>query len=297
MQQFHVRLVVLSIIIVTSISAGSPIYDNVDFETDDAPIYDYVDFETDDTAGEYGDYFDGDTAMPNSQPQAIDGSFARNGLIDENRRWPNHTVVYHINEEDFDEEQLSKIKAAMADIANHSCIIFRPRETDDEHAVIIKGGDKICSSAVGYVAGEKEAQTILLNDSCFRHGSLIHEMLHTLGFRHMQSTYDRDDYIAVQWDNIIPEYKKNFIKYSNKTLTNFGVPYDYNSVLHYWESAFTANGNNTIIPLKENVTIGQRKGLSHGDILKVNRMYCVNNGTGDEDNTFAGYDEEVSIDK
>uniref|UniRef100_A0A2H1WVN3 SFRICE_001362 n=1 Tax=Spodoptera frugiperda TaxID=7108 RepID=A0A2H1WVN3_SPOFR len=77
---------------------SSPIYNNLDFETDDAPIYDYVDFETD---GEYGDYFEGDTAMPNSQPQAIDGSFARNGLIDETRRWPNHTVVYHINEEDF----------------------------------------------------------------------------------------------------------------------------------------------------------------------------------------------------
>ncbi|XP_050553228.1 seminal metalloprotease 1 isoform X3 [Spodoptera frugiperda] len=294
MQQFHVRLVVLSIIIVTSISAGSPIYDNVDFETDDAPIYDYVDFETD---GEYGDYFEGDTAMPDSQPQAIDGSFARNGLIDETRRWPNHTVVYHINEEDFDEEQLSKINAAMADIANHSCVIFRPRETDDEHAVIIKGSD-ICSAKVGYAPYHADLQVIELADTCFKHGTIIHELLHTLGFRHMHSTYDRDDYIDVLWDNVQPGYEENFIKDDSDYVTNFGVPYDYNSVLHYTESAFTANGNNTIIPLKENVTnIGQRDGLSHGDILKVNRMYCVNNGTGDEDDPFAEYDEEVSIDK
>lgn len=45
-------------------------------------------------------------------------------------------------------------------------------------------------------------------------------------------------------------HEHNFAKYSNDTVTDFGVPYDYDSVMHYTEKAFSANGNNTIVPLK-----------------------------------------------
>ncbi|CAH1643530.1 unnamed protein product [Spodoptera littoralis] len=287
MVKFHIRLVVLSSIIVFSISTASPIYDSVDSEKDAAPIYDNVDFETDDDVGEYGKYFEGDMVLSVSQQQALENSYARNGLVDEDQRWPNHTVVYHINEEDFDEEQISKIMNAMAEIANHSCLIFRPRASEDEHAVVIEGSNDGCSAAVGYVPpGDDQEQTISLARGCFRHGSLVHEMLHTLGFRHMQSTHDRDDYVTVVWDNIQPEYAYNFLKYGNDSVTNLGVPYDYNSVMHYTRKAYSSNGKDTIIPLKENVNIGQRVGLSHGDIMKLNRMYCLKNKTDDEEDTY-----------
>lgn len=41
-----------------------------------------------------------------------------------------------------------------------------------------------------------------LSNGCFRHGTVVHEMLHTLGFYHMQSTYDRDDFVKIIWENI-----------------------------------------------------------------------------------------------
>jgi hypothetical protein len=53
--------------------------------------------------------------------------------------------------------------------------------------------------------------------------------------------------------------------------------YDYGSVMHYQRDAFTANGQQTIIPTRNaSAIIGQRVGMSEIDILEVQRYYgCV----------------------
>jgi hypothetical protein len=51
--------------------------------------------------------------------------------------------------------------------------------------------------------------------------------------------------------------------------------YDYGSIMHYPRNAFTINGQDTIIPrqaLPAGVTMGQRSGLSAGDIAGVHTM-------------------------
>lgn len=56
--------------------------------------------------GEFGEYFEGDMLLTAVQREAIqkamdvDGT-SRNGLRNGAKRWPNKTVVYHINDEDF----------------------------------------------------------------------------------------------------------------------------------------------------------------------------------------------------
>lgn len=59
-----------------------------------------------------------------------------------------------------------------------------------------------CSSAIGMVGG---TQKITLTPDCVREkGTIIHEFLHALGFFHEHSRPDRDKYITVIPENIIP---------------------------------------------------------------------------------------------
>lgn len=233
--------------------------------------------------GEYGTHFEGDMVLTEEQRKAVesDESSNRNGLRDVTKHWPKGTVVYYIVKDDFDEKHIQMIKDAISEIANKSCIKFHKRKTKDEHAVIIQGSEHGCFSHVGYIKPSNESsseedlrQVLNLAKGCFKHGTIIHEMLHTIGFHHMQSTYNRDDFVTILWENIIPGHEHNFEKHSNKTINDYGVPYDYSSVMHYSEKAFSKNGNNTIIPKQPDVVIGQRNGLSKDDIVKLTKMYC-----------------------
>lgn len=65
----------------------------------------------------------------------------------------------------------------------------------------------------------------------------------------------------------------NFQKYAEEQLDTQGVNYDASSIMHYSRAAFSKNGKDTIIPIKPDAKIGQRKGLSAKDIIKLNLLY------------------------
>ncbi|GMT17666.1 hypothetical protein PFISCL1PPCAC_8963, partial [Pristionchus fissidentatus] len=70
-------------------------------------------------------------------------------------------------------------------------------------------------------------------DYLFQPGTLQHEIAHSMGLDHTQTRYDRDSYITVNTNNINPAALINFQKKTSAINNNFGVPYDYSSVLHY----------------------------------------------------------------
>lgn len=68
------------------------------------------------------------------------------------------------------------------------------------------------------------------------------------------------------------DFYENFRSYSFRDANSFGLPYDYDSVMHYSNRAFSQDGSVTI-RAKGNKTIGQRDGLSALDVAKLNLMY------------------------
>lgn len=106
-------------------------------------------------------------------------------------------------------------------------------------------------------------------------GAVKHEMFHVLGLFHEHSRPDRDDYIEILWDNIDPVYYPNFYKTDYIFSSAFGLPYDYDSLMHYPSNAFAKKGKNVTIVSKDgrNQILGQLEEPTYFDYEKIRRMY------------------------
>ncbi|KAH8337560.1 hypothetical protein KR074_004625 [Drosophila pseudoananassae] len=217
------------------------------------------------------DMFQGDIGIP--------PLMQRNGMNTALHLWPNRTVFFEIEPNKFREEHMVLIRQAMNTIQEKSCVIFRnATEAERSSSLLITSQTKGCSTLVLGFRNFTNKMNLQLFDpgrGCFRIGSIIHEFLHVLGFEHQHVAQDRDQFVRIEWENINPEFKINFInndKISN--FTSFGETYDYDSVMHYIPTAFSKNGLPTITPLKEaGQRMGQRLGMSEIDVRKLNKMY------------------------
>lgn len=64
-------------------------------------------------------------------------------------------------------------------------------------------------------------------------GLYLHEIGHALGLVHEHQLPNRDNHIDILWDNVKPEWKQWFEKYSSSEISDNDVPYDLSSVMHY----------------------------------------------------------------
>ncbi|EDV33638.1 uncharacterized protein Dana_GF13898 [Drosophila ananassae] len=217
------------------------------------------------------DFFQGDIIIPPLKQ--------RNGMNTALHLWPNRTVWFEIEPNIFGDDHMVLIRKAMNTIQENSCVIFRnATEAERNFSLLITSQTKGCSTLILGFRNSTNKMNLQLFDpgrGCFRIGSLIHEFLHVLGFEHQHVAHNRDQFVRIEWENIQPEFKINFInndKLSN--FTSFGESYDYDSVMHYIPTAFSKNGKPTITPLKKvGQRMGQRVGMSEIDIRKLNKMY------------------------
>ncbi|PSN37554.1 Zinc metalloproteinase nas-13 [Blattella germanica] len=188
-------------------------------------------------------------------------------------------------------EDQEVILGALKEYHTKTCVKFRPYKKGDEDFITIQGKQAGCWSFVGRRGGGQVVN--LQNPGCVHHGIVIHELLHALGFYHQQSTFERDAFVKINWENIKMGKEHNFRKYGESTVTNFGVKYDYGSIMHYSAYAFSKNGKPTIKPLESGAEIGQREGLSEKDILKLSKMYgCHNSYYGENEEEYPEIEEE-----
>merc|ERR1712142_40789 len=143
--------------------------------------------------------------------------------------------------------------------------------TDEENYVVVQRGSG-CNSYVGMIGG---AQVLNLDNGCWYSGVIIHEFLHAAGFFHEQSRPDRDQYVEIIWDNIITD-KQNQYDIAHGTNT-YGLPYDPNSVMHYYNTGFGNGGGYTMISkvphLFTTEDIGPGDWMTESDITKLKLNY------------------------
>nr|BAC16240.1 myosinase-III [Heterololigo bleekeri] len=204
----------------------------------------------------------------------LDGVDPYNAIGNLKRRWPSTNIPISIHSY-FDKYDKAVFHESMREIEdqtrvdNEDCIKFVNWTTEKAYIYITTGYG--CQSQVGFTG---KAQPLTLGALCRFKGTVIHEMLHSLGFFHEQNRPDRDDYIKIINENIKKGHERNFMKLFPPDINTQGLPYDYNSLTHYGPTTFSVDHiKPTIIPLKEGVTIGQRQGMSQLDIVQLQRLY------------------------
>ncbi|XP_019631582.1 PREDICTED: zinc metalloproteinase nas-14-like [Branchiostoma belcheri] len=104
-------------------------------------------------------------------------------------------------------------------------------------------------------------------------GTILHELMHVVGFWHEHQRPDRDDYVTIRLQNAEERYHHAFDKLPNSR--KLGLSYDYGSIMHYESYAFSINGRQTIVPKLplNGVVLGETEELSSLDIRKINKLY------------------------
>lgn len=193
--------------------------------------------------------------------------------LDKNALWPNGVVNYMFSQGHFTQSETNLIRTAMKTLEESTCIKFK-HSTNNNYLKFIKGSG--CYSLIGRNPSGRD-QPISIGFGCLYKGTIMHEIIHALGFYHEQSRLDRDDYVNIYWTNIIPGLEYNFIKYNSINLT----PYDYKSLMHYDNLAFSVDGKRETIVSKDNTKLihsAFKDMPSKYDIEKINKLYNCDAG-------------------
>ncbi|MFN4074025.1 MAG: M12 family metallopeptidase [Thermus sp.] len=212
-------------------------------------------------------------------PKAAEGDALKPlGLVVEpftwGQLWPQGVVPY--DDSLVSEAQRERIQQAIAHIREKTPIRFVRRTDEPDYVRFMSDGrPESCWSYLGRVGGAQDLDVYCGQDGVPPVGVVVHELLHALGLLHEHSRADRDLYVDILWENILDDYRSQFVKIGGRGKLH--GEYDYDSVMHYHAKAFSKNGDYTILP-KNGVSpdrIGQRGGLSPGDVEAVRGYYAT----------------------
>lgn len=148
-------------------------------------------------------------------------------------------------------------------------IVLRTNENDYLRVTNTEAG---CFSEVGASPGR--IRQLNLGPNCWTEGVALHEMGHALGLMHEHQRPDRDSYITIDFNNIDPALRYAFSVFS---VSNNASAYDFQSIMHYEQFAFSTNGKITIKalpPFTKFQNIMGIKKISASDLKTIADMYA-----------------------
>lgn len=186
-------------------------------------------------------------------------------VVDTRSRWTGRTIPYTFAS-NVPQAIRDRVTQAAANIRATTNVVVTPRTTQSNYVQVTYNTGTSCASGLGMTGGR---QTITLADRCSV-GTIVHEFGHTMGLFHEQTRPDRDQYVAIQWQNIPADWQS---QYQIRSGSRGYGPYDFDSVMHY---PATFDGKLAIKPLDSSVDpnrMGQRNGYSPTDVSTINAMY------------------------
>ena len=174
------------------------------------------------------------------------------------REWPNGTVYYEYSKT-VNSKFRKMMSAAMKDIEDVSCIQFKLKNFTVGYWIKFYPSRHIVCSLT-FDAPSLDFQMQIADDKSTK-GLIIHDLLHTLGFPHMETANERDNYIQIQLNNVNASNKHFFSKVSSP-MSLYNTKYDMDSIMHSSPTVFAKNKLiPTIIPIESDKAknMGQRE--------------------------------------
>jgi len=177
------------------------------------------------------------------------------------------------------------IDDVISKIQNESCVKFvkKSKLSEGESSSVLVfeklpayANDIWCSLST---SGHVPSSVVYLNENCSStlFGEISHSILRVLGMTSEFSRFDRDKYLWIQWDKILPEYFDVFVLDGKSEKTSFGLPFDFSSIANFSPSFGVRNPSDSSIVMKNstsNVQLGQRTKISCGDFENLKKIYC-----------------------
>lgn len=197
--------------------------------------------------------------------ERFENGHSRNAVVRSSAEslWDKGTVPFKIPSDFLEKDRIFN---AMQAIEREGHVHFVPAQNEKDFLDIVDVEGR-CSSHVGKKGG---AQRFVIGSRCAE-GSVMHELMHSLGVWHEQSRSDREKFIVIHTENIKSGKEHDFQIETDERLVG---TYDFGSIMHYSSRAFSKNGLPTITRLDGSTGgMGQREELSRGDIEALHELY------------------------
>ncbi len=146
-------------------------------------------------------------------------------------RWPGGDVPVVLDESVFETDSYNTIKSAFDFFNFNTGIVFKERTNEEDYVYITVEKNKSGRGGASPVGRQIGGSNILpLTEGGFDKSTVLHELMHALGFYHEQSRIDRDSYININWGNINESAKHDFQIELDGTVRS---SYDYCSIMQY----------------------------------------------------------------